>query len=75
MRKSRVSLRKRRNGEYCSLRVPEDTRRLAKELSARAGMPMKDFVKAALEMSRKQSVEGFSEREKARKRFGFDFSL
>lgn len=56
---------------YCSLRVEENTLRMAKELAARAGMPMKEFVKLSLEMSREQNADAF----KKRKQIGFDFRL
>ena len=57
---------------YCSLRVKEDTRKLAKELSAKAGVPMKDFIRIALEKSRNDNVELTKER---RKKLEFDFKF
>ena len=56
---------------YSSIKVEEGTSRLAKELSAKAGMPMKDFVKLALEMSREQNADAF----KKRKQIIFDFKM
>jgi predicted DNA binding CopG/RHH family protein len=52
---------------YCSLRVEEDTRKRIKELAAKAGMPMKDFVKEAFDIK-----EGF---ENEKKKVRFDFRL
>lgn len=69
---------KRTNGtmvkRYSSLRVGENTKRLAKELSAKQGMPMKDFVHVALEMSEDQNAKAFAQRKKTQ-RFGFELRI
>lgn len=53
---------------YCSLRVEEETLRLAKEMAARQGISMKDFIRITLE-SNKEKNDG------KKKQIGFDFKL
>jgi len=52
--------------EWKWIRVPEDTRRLAKKLAAEKGMTLNDYVRNALEMSKDANMEGFKTRKKDR---------
>jgi len=56
---------------WCNLRVDEETRKLAKEMAAKAGMPMKEYVKVSLEMGKEQNIDAF----KKRKQIIFDFRM
>lgn len=53
---------------YCSLRVEENTLRMAKEMAAREGISMKDFIRITLETN-KEKNNG------KKKQIGFDFRL
>ena len=57
---------------YCSLRVKEDTKKLAKELSAKAGIPMKDFIQISLENRRDDNMDIIKEN---RRKLEFDFKI
>jgi len=58
---------------YCSLKVKEQTRRLARELSGKTGIPIKDYIQLALEKSKESSIEVFVEKKKKKNGFNFDF--
>jgi len=58
---------------YFSLRVKERTRRLAKELSATAGLPIKDYLQRILEREKEETIEQTQNRRKIEKKMGFDF--
>lgn len=57
---------------YKVIWVNEKTRKLAKELSGKSGVPMKDYIQLALEKSRNENLEILKER---KKKIGFDFKI
>ena len=59
-----------------SIRVEEDTKKLARVLSARAGVKINDFIKQTLEDLKDENVELFKERRKHKqKKIGFNFGF
>lgn len=51
---------------YCNLKIEEGTRKTIKELAARSGLSMKDFIKKAFDIK-----EDWNEKKKIK----FDFKL